>query len=51
MLNAIIIPQKRSAIAVSDFRLTKLPINFLSIVKIISGIRGRGIKKLRTTWL
>ena len=49
MLNAIMSPQKRSATAVSDFRLTNSPISFLFIVSSISGINGRGIRKLRTT--
>jgi len=51
MLKMRMIPQKIMASAVSDFRLTKGPINFLSIVKSISGINGRGIRKLRITWL
>ena len=48
-MKVMMIPQKIMANAVSDFRLTKGPINFLSIVKSISGINGKGIRKLRIT--
>lgn len=51
MLNATIIPQKSRPTAVSDLRLTILPISFLSLVNIKSGINGNGIRRLKTTWL
>lgn len=50
-MNASITPQKKSEIAVVALRLTMVPMSFLSIVKISSGIRGRGMRRLRTTWL